>query len=355
MKKAVYINGIAAISPQHTFETAEFLPDPINYDDNYLLVLDADYKKYINPVQIRRMSRILKISYTCAKNCMQDAAITSLDAIITGTGYGCIDDTEKFLLSMLHQNEQMLNPTAFMQSTHNSVSGIIALNMKSNAYNYTYVHRGLSFESSMIDAMIHIQEGKKNILIGGFEENSKNHFEVTNKISFWKKNHIPSLALLEDKNIGTIAGEGANFFVLSADKTPNTYASVLDVSMLYKPKSYEEVAATIQLLLDKNNIAAADIDVYVSGLNGDSTMDSIYYEVADKLIPAASLLYFKHLCGEYYTAASFGLWVASMILKRQEIPAILQVHKQEKKQIKYILLHNHYRNINHGFYLLKHE
>ena len=355
MKKAVYINGIAAISPQVTFETDLFLDNPINYDNNYLEVVDADYKKFINPVQIRRMSRILKISYSCARKALEDAAITKLDAIITGTGYGCIDDTEKFLLTMLHQNEQMLNPTAFMQSTHNSVSGIVALNMKSNAYNYTYVHRGLSFESSLIDAMIHIQEGKKDILIGGFEENSKNHFAVTNKISFWKKHPVPSLQLLADKSIGTIAGEGANFFVISAEKTASTYASVLDVSMLYKPTNTIEIQNTINDLLAKNNLESKDIDIYITGMNGDATLDGIYNEIATTLFNTISTLYFKHLCGEYYTAASFGLWVASMILKRQDVPEILYVSKKAARPIKYILLHNHYRNINHGFYLLKHE
>lgn len=355
MIKPVYINGIAAISPQHTFDVDGFLTEPVSYPDNYLLVIDADYKKYINPVQIRRMSRILKISYSCARKALDDAAITSLDAIITGSGYGCIDDTEKFLLSMLHQNEQMLNPTAFMQSTHNSVSGIVALNMKSNAYNYTYVHRGLSFESSVIDAMIHIQEGKHNILVGGFEENSKNHFEVTNKISFWKKHHVPSLQLLEDKSIGTIAGEGANFFVLSADKNEHTYASIMDVSMLYKPNSNEEVKKTIQDLLAKNNLKTSDVDIYFAGMNGDVQLDESYVDVANDLFADKSMLYFKHLCGEYYTAASFALWVASLILKKQEIPTVLYAKKKDTKAIKYILLHNHYRNINHGFYLLKNE
>jgi 3-oxoacyl-(acyl-carrier-protein) synthase len=355
MIKSVYINGIAAISPQNTFEGDDFFSAPISFDDNYLLVQDADYKKYINPVQIRRMSRILKISYSTARKAIEDAGVVSLDAIITGSGYGCIDDTEKFLLSMLHQNEQMLNPTAFMQSTHNSVSGIVALNMKCNSYNFTYVHRGLSFESSMIDAMIHIQEGMKNILVGGFEENSKNHYQVTNKISFWKKNNINSLELLADNNIGTIAGEGANFFVISGEKNEHTYASILDIAMLYKPTSDEEVSKAIQDLLAKNNLTTDDVDVYLTGLNGDNTLDSTYYNMAEKLFASKSMLYFKHLCGEYYTAPSFGLWVASMILKKQMIPDILYCKKQATNSVKYILLHNHYRNINHGFYLLKHE
>lgn len=355
MKKKVYINGMAAISPQHTFENDSFLDAPISYEDNCLLNIDPDYKKFINPVQIRRMSRVLKFSLTTAYKAIQEAGNPELDAIITGTGFGCIEDTEKFLLSMLNQNEQMLNPTTFMQSTHNSVSGLIALNIKCNAYNYTYVHRGFSIESSVFDAMIHIQEGKKNVLVGGYEEYSKNYYTVTQQLHFWKKNPVHSLHLLEDKSKGSIAGEGAAFFVLSSELNSNSFASIQDVGMLYKPKNINEVSRFIEAFLAKNDISTTDIDYYVSGLNGDFETDQCYYDISKQLFSTCSTLYFKHLSGEYYTAASFGLWVSANIIKTQKVPEVLYYKKNEKRTPKYILLHNHYRNINHGFYLLKHE
>ena len=55
-----YITGIAAISPQNSFESDDFLDNPVFYNDNFLTAIDADYKQYINPVQIRRMSRVMK-------------------------------------------------------------------------------------------------------------------------------------------------------------------------------------------------------------------------------------------------------------------------------------------------------
>lgn len=58
---------------------------------------------------------------------MKDANVESVDAIITGTGLGCIEDSEKFLKSILDNKEEFLTPTSFIQSTHNTVGAQIAL------------------------------------------------------------------------------------------------------------------------------------------------------------------------------------------------------------------------------------
>ena len=58
----------------------------------------------------------------------------------------------------MDNREQMLNPTAFIQSTFNTVGAQLALLLKIHAYNVTYVHRGLSFESALIDGIISIAE-----------------------------------------------------------------------------------------------------------------------------------------------------------------------------------------------------
>ena len=78
-----YITGIAAISPQNSFESVDFLDNPVFYNDNFLTAIDADYKQYINPVQIRRMSRVMKMGLSTAKKTIEKSGITSPDAILT--------------------------------------------------------------------------------------------------------------------------------------------------------------------------------------------------------------------------------------------------------------------------------
>lgn len=56
--------------------------------------------------------------------------VGKVDAIITATGLGCLADTEKFMNALMDNREQMLNPTAFIQSTFNTVGAQLALLLK---------------------------------------------------------------------------------------------------------------------------------------------------------------------------------------------------------------------------------
>ena len=108
------------------------------------------------------MSRIVKMGVFAALSCLRNAEVEIPDAIIAGTGLGCLEDTEKFLGSMYTSEEKLLNPTPFIQSTHNTVAGAIALAIKCHGYNATYTHRGFSFESALIDALMQIHDKSRH-------------------------------------------------------------------------------------------------------------------------------------------------------------------------------------------------
>ena len=90
-----YIRGIGNISPQPSWDNEPFLPDIAVYVGNRLKCIEPGYKEYIKPMQMRRMSRILKMGVTAAGKCLRDAKVEVPDAIIVGTGYGMFADTEK--------------------------------------------------------------------------------------------------------------------------------------------------------------------------------------------------------------------------------------------------------------------
>ena len=108
-----YINGIGIISPQRTFNNTEFLSEVINYNNNILSCVTPDFKTYMNPAQLRRLSRMLRIGMTAATICLKDAGINVPDGIVTATGYGFLEETEKFLRELLERNEKQLTPTLF--------------------------------------------------------------------------------------------------------------------------------------------------------------------------------------------------------------------------------------------------
>ena len=351
-----FIKGIGVISPQNTFNNSDFLSEIVEYNTNSLRCIEPSYKEFLNPALARRMGRVIKMGIGAAMLCLKDAGIESPDAIISGTGIGCIEDTEKFLIAILDNDEQFLTPTSFMQSTHNTVSAQIALQLKCQNYNFTYVHKAFSFESAVIDALMTLEEGDaKNILIGGHDEMTTNHFLLTKRIGYWKNENVPTMELINSKSEGSISGEGAAFFVVSNEKSNHDYAELAAVKTIYKPENEKEVSDKITLFLKENNLTTEDIGVVLYGISGDNRYDSIYYNFIGNIFNHCISTYYKHLSGEYQTSSSFAFWVATMMLKTQTIPSSIIVGEKhsENKPIKNILIYNNYMNDNHTLFLLK--
>ena len=116
MSKSVYINSVGSVSVQKTFDNSEFLDEITYYNDTTTSVVNPDYKAYIPPAQIRRMAKGIKMSTVSSQTALQEAGLENIDAIIVGTGWGCIGDSEKFVGDIIKNNEQFLTPTRFIQS-----------------------------------------------------------------------------------------------------------------------------------------------------------------------------------------------------------------------------------------------
>jgi 3-oxoacyl-[acyl-carrier-protein] synthase II len=353
VNKKIYINGVGIISPQKTYDNTDFLEEPVSVESLWLKNVDPNYKDFIAGDMIRRMGRIIKMGIAASKICLQDADCAMPDAIITGTGLGCIEDTEKFLSSMILNNEEFLTPTSFIQSTHNTVSAQIALLLKCHNYNFTYVHRGISFESALVDGMMRItSEQANNVLLGSADELTSNSFAILQRLGFFKRKPLNNLQLLKDHTRGTIAGEGSAFFMLSSRRQGNSYAEIKDVETFIYPEEISETEFHINDLLSRNQLIAGDVDLLITGMNGDPSSDKIYHEVSDHLFLNSGKAYFKHLCGEYHTSVSFAFWLAAMIMKNQRIPEVVKLQEPRTRDIKNILIYNHYRNINHSLTLV---
>src|SRR5438105_1957800 len=128
----MYIRSAGNISPQKTFGNIPFLDEVVAYEGNRLNCITPDYKEIIDPKLIRRMSRVIKMGVASAMACLQDAGVTNPDAIITGTAYGCLEDTGIFLSKMVERGEELLTPTSFIQSTHNTIAAQVALLLHCN-------------------------------------------------------------------------------------------------------------------------------------------------------------------------------------------------------------------------------
>jgi len=349
-----YINGAGMISPQKTYDNDEFLSELTQYDNNVLTCVLPNFRDYINPFQMRRLSRMLRMGLAAATICLRDARLKTPDAIITSTGYGFQEDMGKFLTEILQQDEQQLTPTYFMQSTHNALSGLIALSVKCTGYNNNYASKGFAFETALHDAMMLLQEKEaENVLIGSFDEAYHVQYSQYVRMGHLKRKSVNNLQLFESKTEGTLQGEGVAFFIVSASALPHTWCRLRNFHMIYKPADYGSLSEELIDFLRENDLTPSDVDVFVNGTSGDAVKDSWSLAMQRNYFGHAAEVRFKHLTGEYATASSFALWLGAMILKNQTIPeAVMATPAPHHSPFRTVLLCNHFLGRNYSFFLL---
>ncbi|MEF9987295.1 MAG: beta-ketoacyl synthase chain length factor [Bacteroidales bacterium] len=191
----------------------------------------------------RRMSHILKMGVGTAMECLKGVDYNSIDAIITATALGCLEDSEKFLKSIIDNNEQLLNPTPFIQSTFNTIGGQIALITGNHCYNVTYSHREHSFESGLLDAIMLLQDGEaKNVLLGAVDETTATQVKIMERMGLYRDKTIP--------------GEGANFFIISSEPGLNPIGIIENLYINNEPVT-EDI--NTEIVVDKSyNTATAE-------------------------------------------------------------------------------------------------
>lgn len=348
-----YINGIGNISPQPTFGDVPFLDSPKEITDNRLACIEPDYTGWIDPKAMRRMSRVIRMGVAAAGLALKEAGLEKPTAIITGTAFGCLEDTGIFLTKMVEYKEQTLNPTPFIQSTHNTIGSQVALLLQCQGYNQTYSHRSFSFEHALLDALMMMEEQPGNILVGGVDEVTDISYDITSRFEVFKQQPVSNLKLFETSSVGSIQGEGASYFLLSDSKEENTYAKITGTFMFYKPSGKEEIHSKISDFLVSQNMKASEIDLILLGKNGDVDKDKVYDQVALDIFPSVSTGVFKHLCGEYQTANAFALWLGAKILKDKRVPASVLQKNSNVIAPKRILLYNQYFGNHHSLILIE--
>jgi 3-oxoacyl-[acyl-carrier-protein] synthase II len=349
----IYINGAGAISPQPTFEgsvTCEIKHGEVSR----LKAIEPDYKEFINSRSARRLSRVIKMGIASALTALKDADLRLPDAVIAGTAYGCMVDTEKFLSSMIENDEKYLNPASFIYSTHNTISSQVALQLKCTGYNQTYSHGATSFETALLDgSMLLSENGVQTVLVGGIDEMTDNLFAITARFGLWKRQPGDHLEIFSSQTKGSIPGEEAIFLLLGNRQTQSSYAKLLESTTLHGSISDSELEGWMRQVLSRNQLGLDDLDLCFLGKNGDIRFDGIYDRLEKGLLKSISCVNFKHLCGETPTVSSFACWLAANLLKKQEIPESIHPHQTEVSGLNNILIYNQDRNCEHGLILLQ--
>lgn len=133
----------------------------------------SEIRNYVKPLAARRMGRIMKGSLLSSLKALEKAGVDVPDAIITGTAYGCLDNTERLLKQIDAEGEETVSPTDFMQSTHNTIGSNIAIRLGCHGYNSTYSQHSASLSWAMLDAELLIRSGQcRTVLVGCHDEST---------------------------------------------------------------------------------------------------------------------------------------------------------------------------------------
>ena len=154
--------GVSDLSSNHSNAAISYSPI---YDGDSI-----DYKQFISPIEARRMTKQLRQTLAAALSALHDANIIP-DAIICATRYGCMANSMVFLNEMLSTNEDGLKPTRFIQSTHNTMAGLLAIKQQNKGYNITYSNGKNSWDDAILDATMQMQLGLiRSALVIAFDE-----------------------------------------------------------------------------------------------------------------------------------------------------------------------------------------
>lgn len=292
-----FIQHIESITHQDSFQKENIWNDlkPLTVGNE---LISPDYKKFISVTALRRLSTILRMGITASKACQEKVA-HQFDSISVGTALGCLTDTEKFLVTINTVSGDILSPTAFIQSTHNTISGQISLDQKNHAYNMTHTQNALSFEVALKDGLLCIDEGKNSVLVGAADE------------------AIPFLERLRGSIIDTVHPftSGATFMVLSGERG-NSIAFIQACEVYL---SVEDAETKIEGFLTSNNCSNVDL-ILEAGSNFEGKAKKHHS--------------FLDYSGYYQSASAFAVHMANdWLIENTDAKTILIVNNLESNKL----------------------
>ncbi len=309
----IFILSAKQISMQQPL-SEEWMDTPIKYDVPFTRSIDPGFKEYVSPIEARRMGRILKRALATSKEALKEAGCDTVDAIMTGTGFGCIENTEFFLDALSNEGEQLLKPTYFMQSTHNTISSLVAIQTKNYNYNATYAHKGISFESALHDAWLQFRLGKiGSAMVGCHDEMTETFYRIMKKGGVMGQ---------DDERCGEVAVSVVLSRHCEERSNPETkpLCCLTGLKMLHLP-TMNDLMDAVTTMLQSAERSLADVDYILTGISGNHENDKAYLAETKTLFGDKPLLKYKHLFGENFTASGLGFYVAAQCLKMGYVPA----------------------------------
>jgi len=289
----------------------------------------AEARELLGAMKIRRLGRLQVMSLLAAKKAMFSAEGGEETGVYVGTGLGSLGETAAFLENMIQQAENFPKPANFINSVHNAAGSSLALEFSLKGENITVAHREISFDAALWHALAGLRQGRvKRAVVCGADELNYYHMQAGAAKGLWKTEGCPFKPLSPGNSRGTFPGEGAAVCVLAAGVAAGSSAPRVKVlaakfgryrrdSRVYI--SPAEAGDFLARLLASSGVRASEVDLLLSGADGDSVLDGAYLGAGAELERlaggAVSHGTYKQLCGDYRAASGFGFVTAALLLR----------------------------------------
>lgn len=305
----IYIKGLAQISIQRPL-CDDWMQNGVAHNEAYVRADDPNFRDFLAPLEARRMGRLLKRAAVVAETALKEGATTCPEAIFSGTGLGCVESTEKFLETLCREGEHLLSPAHFMQSTHNTISSLIAIRTHCHGANTTFSHKTFSFEQALHEAIMSLRLAECcNALVGGYDEVTPSYYTLLRRAGY--VGHPQQV----------VCSETAMAALISTER--EGAVARLDAFQTGQATQEGESATRLKRFLDNCGISPDDIDAVVTGHNGVANNDAHYAALCMACLPGIPQLPYKQLFGENYTVSALAFYAAARMLQHGAWPTCL--------------------------------
>lgn len=299
----------------------------------------------------RRLERIQQMTIVAANRSCQNVPLDDIEkdriSVAIGTGLGASTATAAFVEPFVADENIAPSPQKFTNAVHNALASQVALEMTARGLNSTITHRETSFESALWHGTQELAEGNSDYsIIGAADELTPYLLSAGIHWGWWNETTpaIKPLSSNVSNRQKALPGEGATVFCLTLpENADNAIAIISAVSTgRFTLNEESEIDADletkwIESALARNGKTLNDIDIILSGANGDLQLDTMYSDVVEAINRKAKKKIrhgcYKHLCGEHHSASAFGMAMAAGLVSGQIAPATLLADEGDCKAV----------------------
>jgi len=308
-----------------------------------------DFKRFIKPVNLRRMDRIGKIVTSAVKLALDDSGIDMREedsnrmGISIGTGLGSSDTVDQFFRSLLKEGPMGAQPLLFQTAVPNAITSHCSIEYGIKGVNLTFSHKETSTEMAIAFAYHLLKQGRADVILaGGGDELSEPLYHVYHMLGALSPGRTKGpegMRPFDKTRNGIVLGEGSGIVLLETQehaerRGARIYAEIRGVGLSGSTDGLLKYDLKGDSIAEAISLAVEDLSIvdYISAA-ANSTVDldraesraiqKVFGKTA-KEIPVSSL---KSMIGEFDGSGGIRACALALSLYEGVIPPTIETRE----------------------------